>query len=194
MKIKEHLDNIKNLKSQVMLSALGVETSFVSKVLMVEEGFVVLQNTIPIEYITAFSSAQKHFMTTGSFRLSANQVTSNGVNIVFSYDNIEETSESRSEERVQISDNETWCEFVNPLDGETVIRKRILDLSKTGLSLVTSWNSELLMPGRDFSQMTLVSGGQKKTVTGKIVYNRRFVNASGRIRHQIGFQLTHEEQ
>ena len=193
MKVKEHLDSILKSKGQVMLSAVGVDTSFVTRILSVSDGHLILQNTVPLEYISAYVSAEGHFLTTGSFRLSANHISSDGVNIVFNFSNIEETSESRSEERTPLSNEEAWCEFINPIDGRSKIRKRILDVSKTGLSLMTAWNSDLLKPGRELPEIALITGSGRQNVSGKIVYNRKFVNINGRIRHQIGIQLINED-
>jgi hypothetical protein len=176
-----------------MLAAAGLDTSFVTRILNVSDGFLTLQNTVPLKYISSFIEAPSHFLTTGSFRLSASQISSDGVNLVFSYNDIEQTSESRAEERIPIVKEEAWCEFVNPIDGRSKIRKRILDISKTGLSLVTTWNSDLLKPGRELPEITLDMAGVRQHVSGKIVYNRKFVSINGRIRHQIGIQLISED-
>jgi hypothetical protein len=191
--VKEHLESIQKTKGQVMLAAAGLDTSFVTRILNVSDGFLTLQNTVPLKYISGFIEAQSHFLTTGSFRLSASQISSDGVNLVFSYNDIEQTSESRAEERIPIVKEEAWCEFVNPIDGRSKIRKRILDISKTGLSLVTTWNSDLLKPGRELPEITLDMAGVQQRVSGKIVYNRKFVSINGRIRHQIGIQLISED-
>jgi len=193
LKVKEHLEKILKNKGQVMLAATGLDTSFVTRILTISDGHLILKNTVPLEYISAYVSAEGHFLTTGSFRLSADNITSDGVNIVFNYSNIEETSESRSEERIPLSNGDAWCEFTNPIDGRSKIRKRILDVSKTGLSLVTTWNSDLLKPGRELPEITLLMESGRQNVSGKIVYNRKFVNIDGRIRHQIGIQLTSED-
>jgi hypothetical protein len=191
--VKEHLESIQKTKGQVMLAAAGLDTSFVTRILNVSDGFLTLQNTVPLKYISSFIEAPSHFLTTGSFRLSASQISSDGVNLVFSYNDIEQTSESRAEERIPIVKEEAWCEFVNPIDGRSKIRKRILDISKTGLSLVTTWNSDLLKPGRELPEITLDMAGVRQHVSGKIVYNRKFVSINGRIRHQIGIQLISED-
>ena len=193
LKVREHLDSILKTKGQVMLAAIGLDTSFVTRILSVSDGYLILQNTVPLEYISAYVGAEGHFLTTGSFRLSADHISSDGVNIVFNYSNIEETSDSRSEERIPLSNEEAWCEFINPIDGRSKIRKRILDVSKTGLSLMTAWDSDLLKPGRELPAIALIMEGGRQNASGKIVYNRKFVNISGRIRHQIGIQLISED-
>jgi len=193
MKLIDHLQNVQANSLNVMLSGSDLKLSFVSKIIRLDDSQLILRNTVPLEFISSFIHSKQHFLNTGSYRIKAQKVDSDGVNLIIHYQEGEQTAETRSEERMTMSDQEAWCEFQNPIDRETIIRKRLLDFSKTGFSLVTSWESNIFQPNVEISNMKIQVDESSQNVCGRVIYNRQFVNLEGRTRHQIGFQIIYKD-
>lgn len=193
MNFELHLQEIKLKNLPIMISGSDLRLSFVTKIITIEKNKLILLNTIPPEYISKFVNSDQHHLTTDSYRIKADRIGSDGVNIILDYSEAEETAGTRSEERITIGTQKAWCEFLNPMDNETVLHKKLIDFSKTGFSLVTVWDSLLFQPHIEIPNITIHIDGTVRKVDGRIVYKRQFVNFDGRIRQQIGFRVINKE-
>lgn len=193
MNLEVHLKEIQSKNLPIMISGSDLKLSFVTTIISVENKRLVLLNSIPPEYISQFIKSDQHHLTTDSYRIKADKIGSDGVNVVLEFTEAEETAGTRSEERITIGTQKAWCEFVNPMDQETIIHKKLIDFSKTGFSLVTAWDSQLFQPQVEIPNITIHIDDTVRKVDGKIVYKRQFVNFKGRIRQQIGFRIISKE-
>lgn len=193
MNLERHLKEIQLKNLPIMITCSALKLSFMTKIIAVENKRLILLNSIPPEYISQFVKSDHHHLTTDSYRIKADKIGSDGINIVVEFSEAEGTAGARSEERITIGKQKAWCEFVNPMDQETTIHKKLIDFSKTGFSLVTAWDSQLFQPQVEIPNITIHIDDKVRKVDGKIVYKRQFVNFEGRIRQQIGLRIISKE-
>ena len=88
------------------------------------------------------------------------------------------------------ADERVIVEILNPFDGETRISKSVMDMSATGLSLRTTFESQLFRPDTYLPTMrVLVDGELYKKGSGRVVYRRKLMDLNGQIRSQVGIKF-----
>lgn len=190
-KHKEILRQCCARKTPVFFAADGVDVLFETSILSVIDDGVMLANNIPPEYITRTIGAQRFSVQAQMVQLVSENIHSDGVNIVFPFRTLKAMEETRQTERVTFSPGEkVTVEMVNPLDHETVLTKSVIDLSDAGLSIRTTPQSQLYQPGLFFDDMKIyVNGKLKQKAGGRVVYQRLFLNQSGKRFRQVGFRF-----
>jgi hypothetical protein len=124
-------------------------------------------------------------------RFQADRIDSDGQHIVFPLKAMSVIEETRQSERFPFTAEErVICELLNPFDGETRIFKNVMDMSATGLSMRTRFESRLFSPGTVIPEIkVLIDGKLYTSVSGTIVYNRKLLTHKGRLRLQVGVKF-----
>ena len=124
-------------------------------------------------------------------RFQADRIDTDGQLIVFPLKAMSVIEETRQSERFPFTAEErVVCELLNPFDGETRIFKNVMDMSATGLSMRTRFESKLFAPGTSIPEIkVLIDGKPYSAVSGTIVYNRKLMTHKGRIRLQVGIKF-----
>jgi hypothetical protein len=157
-------------KSLVFFSASDVNVVFQTRILSIRNRSIVLSNTVPPEHIA---------------------IVSDGVHIVFPLEGLRLIEDNRSAKRFMFdTDERVFLEVVNPIDQETVLRKAVLDMSTTGLSIRTPTQSSLYTPGQLFKGMKIIMDGKVyNEVDGHVVYQQTFLSQKGKSYCQVGFRF-----
>ena len=81
-------------------------------------------------------------------------------------------------------------EILNPYDGETRLSKAVMDMSATGMSLSTTFDSQLFKAETFLPSLRVMIDGELYTQTrGRVVYNRKLLDLSGQLRTQVGIKF-----
>ncbi|MEY4066273.1 MAG: hypothetical protein RIR26_2481, partial [Pseudomonadota bacterium] len=99
--------------------------------------------------------------------------------------------QSRSEQRKIFSAHDrAEVVIVHPFDGGTVLRRRLYDLSKGGLSFRARTQTRLMQPGRVFAKLEIIQSGKGSEIkTGRVVYIKQIFEENGRHYYQVGVQF-----
>ena len=137
------------------------------------------------------AQSQQYFLKIHSVRFVSDRITTDGVHILFPLEGLRLIEDSRSAKRFMFDASErVVMEVVNPIDQETVLRKAILDMSTTGLSIRTPMQSKLYTPGQRFEKMKIIMDGKVyNEVDGHVVYQQTFLNQKGKSYCQVGFKF-----
>lgn len=189
--ISSMIEELSHNQAPVFLSTDRVDTVFQTRILAKSDTELVLENRVPLEHISSFVNSGKFHIQAQLLRLEADSISSNGKNIVFPLSDLVIKQDSRSAKRFFFTeDKDVFLEVLNPYDRETILKKSIIDISSTGISIKSPVQSELYAPGTQFSNMKiLVNGELYNKAEGHVVYSRKFLDLEGKYYYQIGFQF-----
>lgn len=178
-------------KSPVFFSASEVNIVFQTHIMVIKNRSIVLANTVPPEHISGVAQSQQYFLKIHAVRFVSDRITTDGIHILFPLEGLRLIEDSRSAKRFMFDASErVVMEVVNPIDQETVLRKAIIDMSTTGLSIRTPMQSELYSPGQSFKNMKIIMDGKVyNEVDGHVVYQQTFLNQKGKSYCQVGFKF-----
>jgi hypothetical protein len=178
-------------KAPVYFSADGTDVTFQTRIIKLEKSRIVLENTIRPEFILAVVGAKKYAILVQMVRFQSDDIKSDGEHLIFPLRENSVVQETRQSERFPFTAEErVVCEILNPFDRETRIHRSVMDMSATGLSLRTTFDSLLYRPGTFFPELKVLIDGKPYTQTaGRVVYNRKLMNAKGQLRLQVGIKF-----
>ena len=178
-------------RSLVFFSASNVKIVFQTQILTTKNRSIVLQNTVPPDHIAEVAKSSQFYLKVQSVRFVADRMSTDGVHLMFPLESLRLIEDSRSAKRFMFDSTErVLLEVVNPIDHETVLRKAVLDLSATGLSIRTPSLSQLYSPGQKFKNMKIIMDGKVyNEVDGHVVYQQTFLNQKGKSYCQVGFKF-----
>jgi hypothetical protein len=178
-------------RSVVYISAQNLDVTFETKIVSVHDDHIVLLNKISPPYISRAVVSKKFGLQVQMLRFEADSITTDGENIIFPLKENSLIVDTRQAERFPFSKEErVICEILNPYDTQTILKKTIIDMSATGLSLRTSFESKLFSAGMIFDELRVLIDGKPYTKTkAKVVYQRKLMDFKGLIRLQISMQF-----
>ncbi len=188
----------KALKEQypVIFSGSELDISFQTLVVDYKEDLVLIENRIPPEYIRKFCASKNFQLLCDTIRFQVGEIRHEGRHIGFPLiSNGSPINELRRSERFSFSpDERVFCEIINPFDGETKLTKAVMDMSATGLSLRTSFESMLFVAGIRLPYLrVLVDNDLYVQCVGQVVYRRKIFDLKGRLRMQVGIKFLESE-
>ncbi len=175
----------------VFLSSSGTEYVFETRLLGIDETSLVVENHVLPRLITAFMRGDRFQLRVHRLRLESTSIASDGERLVFPLETCTALDETRQSERFPFAiEEQVVCEFINPHDGETLIRKTVMDMSGNGLSLRGASVSDLLKPGTFVKNLVVTIAGKPYTkADAQAVYQRRLYDLSGNLKMQIGLKF-----
>ena len=185
------VEDVIRLKQSVYISGDGLQVTFQTQVIAMQADQLVLMNHIRPQFITAFMASRAFSVQVGMVRFQADHILSDGEHIIFPLRKDSVIEETRQSERFYFNaDERVIVEILNPFDNETKISKSVMDMSATGLSLRTTFDSQLFQPDTYLGNLRiLVDGELYKKGAGSIVYRRKLMDVSGHLRHQVGIKF-----
>jgi hypothetical protein len=179
------------LRSSCYLGCDNLDTTFQTTILDCPDQVLHVQNTIRPEYINEFMKAKKFNLLVNMIRLNSNIVDTDGVAILFRLQESELVEETRKSQRFAFSSEErVVCELVNPYDQETVLSKSVMDMSANGISLRSTFDSQLFQPGTHLPEVrVLIDGDMYTENSGLVVYKRKLIDLDGQLRMQVGIKF-----
>ncbi len=178
-------------KSPVFFSTDKVPIVFQTFILKAENDHILLENRVTPSHIIEVVKSDKFYLQCQMMRFVSEKIDSNGVHIVFPLESLVAIEETRQARRFPFeADERVVVEILNPIDNETMLIKSVMDMSSHGISIKTRYASKLFAPGTEFKDMRiLIDGNLYNTVSGKVVYGRRFIGIDGKSYNQIGLQF-----
>lgn len=176
----------------VFVSSSGLNIAFQTVIKRIEGSELLLENMVRPEYIRQFSSGEKFFLQCKMLRLQSTVVGPQGPFMSFLTQDNSVIEETRQSERFMFAPEErVIAELMNPFDKKTKVRRTVMDMSATGLSLRMNVASKLFEPSVKLPDIRVIIDGKPYTkASAEVVYNRRFMDLSGKLRVQVGIKFT----
>jgi hypothetical protein len=192
---KSALKELISSRAPIVLSVEGVEFSFLTYVKKVEGDSFYLHNSIPPKKIKNVLESKNSNLTLPDFSLFGGNLSGDGKFLIFTPNKKTEHSETRLEKRLSFEPGENVnIEFLNPIDNKTKFRKKVLDLSSSGLSFETHYDSKLFIKDEILEEIYITIADKRlKKCNGKIVYKKPLFDFEYRKRFQIGLKLENIE-
>jgi hypothetical protein len=189
--IYELIEECADKKKSIFFSAEGIDVVFETQILVIRDDTLALANTVPPQFIAEVVKAPRFYLQIQMIRFVAEQIKSDGVNIVFPFKGLKPIENNRGAKRFLFeSDEKVVLETLNPYDQETVLRKSVIDISSTGLSIRTPVNSQLYEPGTYFRNMkVMINNKVYNKSDGTVIYKRMFFDQEGHSYFQVGFKF-----
>ena len=183
-------------QQHIILSTEDTQYSFLTFVEQKHGDTLFLHNSIPSFIIKKAMKSETNYLTFPRFALKCTKLETDGKYLLANPKEVIDYSETREEERLSFQKGEkVTIRLVNPYDKKTMIVKRILDISNSGLSFENHFNSLLFSPGEHLENIEIqVNGSTTKTADAKVVYNRKLFDTESRQRFQIGLSLEKVEE
>jgi len=104
--------------------------------------------------------------------------------------------QNRIEERTYFSTKDNvYATILHPFDSGTIIKRKVLDLSESGMSIRSRFRTKLMEPGRIFQEIKIYKNDniliQKKA---KVIYLKQIVDLQGMAQFQVGMQFIEESK
>lgn len=189
--MNEILLNIWQQKSPILFSGNALQISFQTFLLDVQNDHVLIENRVKPAWIKQMLACTQWTLQANMIRFMTDEIRSNGQHFVFPLKENAMIEETRQSERFSFSTDEcVVCEILNPFDMETRVTKTVMDMSATGVSLRTSFASNLFQPGVFLPEIrVLINGASYTQTSARVVYNRRLADLSGKLRYQVGIKF-----
>ena len=190
-KIQELLVDCQKRKIPVFVGSNGIDISFQTLIKSIEDSQLLLENMVRPEYIRKFTSGSKFFLQCKMIRLQSSATKPHGSLMAFLMEDNSVIEETRQSERFMFSPEErVIADILNPWDHKTMIKRPVMDMSATGLSLRMNIASKAFAPGTMLPDVKVVIDGKPYTrASAEVVYNRRFMDLQGRLRVQVGVKF-----
>lgn len=176
-------------KIPVYFSGSANETVFQTLVVELLQDCVIVKNTIPYDQLSQVLTSEMFYLHCDLNQYAANMIESDGENIVFRYEQIINSSETRESDRIYSYKKDNYVEFINPYDKKTVLKKSILEYSGTGCSVKSHSESQLFTAGTSFDRMTFSINGRTYNNSGKVVYTKKILGLDGKTYRQVGIKF-----
>jgi len=178
-------------RSLVYFSSQAVPVTFETRILKLTGSNLTLVNSVSPEHICEISKANDYLLQIESLKFHCSQINSDGKNFIFPIKKATLVENNRLEERTRYSDPEKcFCEFINPFDGQTVLKKPIIDLSGAGVSIASHMDSQLFSRGMKLASLKVFLNSELKgTYHGQVVYKRLLMSLKGKTSIQVGIKF-----
>lgn len=187
----EILSEVLAQKAPVLFSGDGLNVTFQTHVLAVAKDHVVLENRVKPRFIKQLTNSKTFGLQARMVRFVSGGISSDGEHVIFPLKENSIIEETRQAERFSFTaDERVISEILNPFDGETRLSKSVMDMSATGLSLRTTFESRLFKQGTFLPSIrVLIDGEPYVQGPGRVVYNRKLIDLSGQMRLQVGIKF-----
>jgi hypothetical protein len=190
-KSREILTESVRQKTPVFFSGDALDVTVQTFILAVAEGHLVMENRVPPRFIRRMTRSKGYTLQARMVRFQTDGISSDGEHIIFPLKEDSVIEETRQAERFSFTaDERVVTEILNPYDGETRLSKTVMDMSATGLSLRTTFDSKLFTPDTFLPSVRVLIDGEPYTqAAGRVVYCRKLLDLSGQLRTQVGIKF-----
>lgn len=188
--IKSINEAFKN-KSPIFFHGDNVDITFQTRIKDIRDNILLLENTVHPDFISSMVDASRFSVQINMLKFETDEIQSDGKNIIFPLKYDDSFEDSRMSERVNFtSDERVYCEFINPYDHVTILRKKVVDMSNTGICIKNSINSGLFQPGTHFTDLTIyIDSDSFFTTSGAVIYVRKLMSKNSKLENQIGIKF-----
>ena len=135
--------------------------------------------------------SKNYFLQVSTHRFHCERIESDGEHILFPIKHASLLKDIRQEQRFSFSsDQKVVCEILNPYDMQTILRKPVIDLSASGVSIRNYFESNLFKPGTHLPEIkVLIDNAQHISHSGEIIYTRNLMNLKREESIQVGIKF-----
>jgi hypothetical protein len=193
--VENILQECKKTKTAVFVSSSGLDIAFQTLLEDVRDDIIVLENKVRPEFITRFAAGKTFYLQCKMLRLQSTKVSPHGMFMSFEMQENSVVEDTRQSERFMFTpDEKVVAEISNPFDGRTVLKRAVMDMSATGLSLRINHPTKPFSPGVMLPHVKVTIDGKLwKTAQAEVVYNRKFLDLDGALRVQVGLKFLASE-
>ncbi len=176
----------------VYLTGDGLDIRFQTKIIDVKDDYLVLNNSVTPEHLKKFIRSDNFFVQIFLVNFRADSIDTDGKNILIPIRDSLGIKETRQSVRHEFFPHrKEFCEFTNPFDHKTLLRKRLMDLSEDGFSLVSFVETKLFNIGLVIEDIVFFQdkASQKMTKTAEVKYTKMLVDINGKRHVQVGFEF-----
>ena len=190
--IYNHLNVYLKKKLPIVLTFESNSNSFLTYLIDYNRHEITLYNSITPNLISSVQQAEQTFLTVAESTLIGGRISGDGKHLIFKPHDIIFHKNTREEERLSFNPEEkVYLEFTNPYDKITKFKKKIFDVSSSGLSFETRYDSKLFSEKQIIENMIIKAGDrQLRKCTGEVIYKKKLFDLDMRQRYQIGMKLT----
>ncbi len=176
----------------VYLTGDGLDIRFQTRIVDVQDERLVLNNNVTPEHLKQFLKSRNFYVQIFLVNFRADSIDTDGKNILIPLKeslNIKETRQSVRNEF--FPHRKEFCKFINPFDNKTPLRKRLMDLSEDGFSLVSFVETNLFSLGLVIKDIAFFSEKKdtKMTRNAEVKYIKTLVDINGKRHVQVGFEF-----
>ena len=188
------LEHCLKSRTPVFISSAGLDIAFQTVIKEIDGPMVVLENMVRPEYISRFVNCDKYYLQCKMLRFQSTSVSPRGSFMAFEIQQNSLVEETRQSERLNFSkDEKVLAEILNPFDLKTTLRRHVMDMSATGLSLRINSPSKPFSAGVILPQIQVnIAGKNWARTPAEVVYNRKFIDLQGHLRVQVGLKFINE--
>jgi hypothetical protein len=194
--IVEIMSLAKEREEPVVLSPVGLGVSFFCLITEVNLDHVLIRNPIPPHLAPAASACPEFSFFCRMYMMKFDHLEPFGTQLRFRLPDHAALNQGRQEERVYFSTKENAVvEIQHPFDPATVMRRRVFDLSKKGMSFRSKTMNPFLQAGRRLPLCQIFLQGlpyEKKQ--GQIVYVKGIIDVNMKAYFQVGVQFIDDEE
>lgn len=178
-------------KQSVFLSGNKLGVTFQTFIIAVTDDHVLIENRVKPRFIREFSQSTQFSLQAAMVRYQTDEIRSDGEHIIFPLKENSLIEETRQAERFSFTAEErVITEILNPFDNETRLSKSVMDMSATGLSLRTTFDSKLFSPNTLLPNIKVLIDGELYIQSpGRVVYSRKLLDLKGTLRTQVGIKF-----
>ncbi len=190
-KNRELLESCWKSKQSIFLSGGKLAITFQTYITAVTNEHVVIENRVKPRFIRQFSKSEQFTLQAQMVRYQTDAIYSDGESIIFPLKENSLIEETRQAERFSFSaDERVITEILNPFDNETRLSKPVMDMSATGLSLRTNFDSKLFSPDILLPNIKVLIDGELYIQScGRVVYSRKLLDLNGSLKTQVGIKF-----
>jgi len=185
------LQECKREKTPVFISSSGIDVAFQTLIRELSDNTIVIENKVRPEFIAKFSAGSKFFLQCKMLRLQSTKVSPRGTYMAFEVQENSVVEDTRQSERFMFTpDEKVVAEISNPFDDRTLLKRHVMDMSATGLSLRINHPTKPFNPGVILPNVRVTIDGKIwTTAQAEVVYNRKFLDLEGMLRVQVGLKF-----
>lgn len=189
--VESVLKECRKSKTPVFISSSGLDVSFQTMIQELRDNIIVLENKVRPEFIAKFAAGNNFFLQCKMLRLQSTKVLPHGTFMAFEVQDNSVLEDTRQSERFMFTpDEKVVAEIMNPFDGRTILKRAVMDMSATGLSLRVNNPTRPFSPGVSLPNVRITIDGKTwTTAQAEVVYNRKFLDLEGSLRVQVGLKF-----
>jgi hypothetical protein len=185
------LQECKKEQTPVFISSSGIDVAFQTLIRELIDNTIVIENKVRPEFIAKFATGSQFFLQCKMLRLQSTKVSPRGTFMAFEVQENSVVEDTRQSERFMFTpDEKVIAEISNPFDDRTVMKRQVMDMSATGLSLRINHATKPFSPGVLLPNVRVTIDGKIwTTAQAEVVYNRKFLDLNGMLRVQVGLKF-----
>ena len=178
-------------KDSVYFTTKNVPITFQTRIIAQNKHYFTVFNAVSPEYIKDIMESKNYFLQVSTHRFHCEQIESDGEHILFPIKHASLLKNIRQEQRFSFSEGQkVICEILNPYDMQTILRKPVIDLSASGVSVRNYFESNLFKPGTHLPELkVLIDNEQHISQSGEIIYTRNLMNIKREKSIQVGIRF-----